>query len=87
MDLYEHLVLQYLTKDAHKFVSPQYSISGPTGGEWSCPDFVALDFHKRRSHFLQSVQPSRNISDALGIKECGSQGSYGGRRTRSLNLD
>jgi hypothetical protein len=47
MDLYEHLILQYLTKDAHVFVSPQYSIRGDTGGEWSCPDFVALNFRDK----------------------------------------
>jgi hypothetical protein len=47
MDLYEHLVLQYLTKDAHVFVGPQYSIRGDTGGEWSCPDFVALNFRDK----------------------------------------
>ena len=47
MDLCEHLVMQFLTKDAHRFLSPQYSIRGDTGGEWSCPDFVALDFHEK----------------------------------------
>jgi hypothetical protein len=47
MDLYEDLILQYLTKDAHVFVNPQYSIQGDPGTEWSCPDFVALDFRKK----------------------------------------
>jgi len=47
MDLYEHLVLRYLTKDAHVFVVPQYSIRGDTGSEWSCPDFVALNFRDK----------------------------------------
>ena len=47
MDIYEELVLQYLTKDAHIFVNPQYSIRGDTGLEWSCPDYVALDFRNR----------------------------------------
>ena len=47
MDIYEELVLQYLTKDAHVFVNPQYSIRGDTGVEWSCPDYVALDFRNR----------------------------------------
>ena len=47
MDLYEDLILQYLTKDAHVFLNPQYSIEGEPGTEWSCPDFVALDFQKK----------------------------------------
>ena len=44
MELYETIVLWYLTKDAHTFVSPQYSIRGDHGREWSCPDFVSLNF-------------------------------------------
>ncbi len=47
MDISEHLVLMYLTKDGHVFVCPQYSIRIGGGAEWSCPDFVALDFHRR----------------------------------------
>jgi hypothetical protein len=47
MDLYEDLVLQYLTKDAHIFVNPQYSIKGDKNAEWSCPDFIALNFREK----------------------------------------
>ncbi len=47
VELYEHIVLAYLTKDAFVFVSPQYSIRGDKG-EWSCPDLVALNFRDRR---------------------------------------
>jgi hypothetical protein len=46
VELYEHLVLAYLTKDPFVFVSPQYSIAGDKG-EWSCPDLVALNFRER----------------------------------------
>jgi hypothetical protein len=46
MELYEHIVLAYLTKDPWVFVCPQYSIRGEKG-EWSCPDIVALDFKHR----------------------------------------
>jgi hypothetical protein len=47
MELYEHIVLAYLTKDPFVFVSPQYSIRGDKG-EWSCPDLVALNFREHR---------------------------------------
>src|ERR1700733_9880130 len=53
MDLYEDLILQYLTKDAHMFVSPQYSIEGPPGTEWSCPDFIALGFREKRVSIVE----------------------------------
>jgi len=47
MDLCEQLVLEYLTKDAYVFVSPQYSLRDESNHEWSCPDYVALDFKQR----------------------------------------
>lgn len=40
MDVFETLVMQYIARQSHVFISPQYSIDD----EWSCPDFVALDF-------------------------------------------
>jgi hypothetical protein len=44
VDLYEEHVLQYLTMSRPEvFVSPQYEI----GKNWSCPDFVALDFGRK----------------------------------------
>jgi hypothetical protein len=37
----------YLTRDGKVFIVPNYSIRTPDSkGEWSCPDFVALDFGK-----------------------------------------
>lgn len=47
MELYEYIVMAYLTKDPFVFVSPQYSIREGRG-EWSCPDLVALNFRERR---------------------------------------
>ncbi|MBI4610977.1 MAG: hypothetical protein HY726_18450 [Candidatus Rokubacteria bacterium] len=61
MDIYEELVLQYLTKDGHVFVSPQYSIRGDTGTEWSCPDYVALNF-RARSVSVVEVSSARKPS-------------------------
>lgn len=52
MELYEHIVLAYLTKDPYVFVSPQYSIKADQG-EWSCPDFVALNFRDRRVSVIE----------------------------------
>jgi hypothetical protein len=42
-----------LTKDACVFVSPQYSIRGDHGREWSCPDFVALNFRDKRVSVIE----------------------------------
>lgn len=49
MELFEEFVLAYLTKDKHVFVNPQYSIlDESTDGEWSCPDFLVLNFKEKR---------------------------------------
>ena len=44
MDIFEQMAMGYLTKNGRVFVSPQYSIDR----DWSCPDFVALDFERKR---------------------------------------
>lgn len=48
---FEALVMHYLTAQG-LFLAPQFSVSD-SGGEWSCPDFVALDF---RAHEVQVVE-------------------------------
>lgn len=49
MELFEEFVLAYLTKDKHVFVNPQYSIMDEfSGGEWSCPDFLVLNFKDKK---------------------------------------
>jgi hypothetical protein len=53
MELYEKLVMWYLTKDKYVFISPQYSIRGDTGKEWSCPDFVALNFKQKEVSIVE----------------------------------
>jgi hypothetical protein len=40
--LAEQLIATYLTRGGKVFVCPSYSIKN----DWSCPDFVALDFDK-----------------------------------------
>jgi hypothetical protein len=46
--LAEELIAIFLTRGGNVFIAPQYSIPLPgSKGEWSCPDFVALDFGKR----------------------------------------
>jgi hypothetical protein len=49
MDLFEELVMQYVTKDGSTFVSPQF----PVGKGWSAPDFVALDFSRKRVSVIE----------------------------------
>jgi hypothetical protein len=48
---FEALVMHYLTAQG-LFLAPQFSVSDHVG-EWSCPDFVALDF---RQHEIQVVE-------------------------------
>jgi hypothetical protein len=67
MDLFEEVVLVYLTKFKGYFVSPQYSITYEEGDkfyEWSCPDFVALDFEKK-SVIVAEVSVGWNISKLI----------------------
>jgi hypothetical protein len=47
MDLFEELVMFKLTRNPHVFVSPQYSVMDDRGKEWSCHDFVMLNFRDR----------------------------------------
>ena len=45
--LAEQIVATYLTRGGKVFIAPQYAIPNPHGrGDWSCPDFVALDFER-----------------------------------------
>jgi len=43
---FESLVMYFLASEGY-FLSPQFSI-GVGRSDWSCPDFVALDFTKKR---------------------------------------
>jgi hypothetical protein len=61
MDLFEQLVLGYLAKDPYVFLSPQYSIKGGDGSEWSCPDFVALNFMTSEIYVVE-------VSSAANVK-------------------
>jgi hypothetical protein len=46
--LAEQVVATYLTRGGKVFIIPQYAIPDPgSAGDWSCPDFVALDFERR----------------------------------------
>lgn len=61
MEIYEELVMNYLTKDEEVFINPQYSIKDNSGTQWSCPDFVALDFREREVQIVE-VTTSYNIT-------------------------
>jgi hypothetical protein len=49
MDLLEQLVMEHLARHPHVFLNLQYSIKkqDEDKGQWSCPDFVKLDFHAK----------------------------------------
>jgi hypothetical protein len=45
--LFELLLATYLTRGGKVFIAPNYSIPALNSkDEWSCPDFVALDFER-----------------------------------------
>lgn len=62
MDVFETLVMQYFTRRPYVFISPQYSIDD----EWSCPDFVALDF---KTKVFSVVEVSSAYRPAMLIAE------------------
>jgi hypothetical protein len=56
---FELLVMNYLATQG-LFLSPQFSIDN----EWSCPDFVALDFLKHEIHVVE-VTTAWNITNLI----------------------
>lgn len=56
--LFESLVMNYLATEG-LFLSPQFSVS-EENGEWSCPDFVALNFRAREIQVIE-VSTAYNI--------------------------
>ena len=61
----ETLIGTYLTRGGRVFIVPQYSIppSPDSKGEWSCPDFVALDFEREpREVVVVEVTTASNIN-------------------------
>jgi len=60
----EPLVSHYLTASQGLFVSPRFVIRGPDGGEWSCPDFVALDFQKHQVQIVEATARA-NVSGLI----------------------
>ena len=54
--LAEQVVATFLTRGGKVFIVPQYGIPSPgSKGDWSCPDFVALDFEKREVVVVEVV--------------------------------
>jgi hypothetical protein len=59
--LAEQVIGMYLTRGGKVFIIPQYSIPAPGyKADWSCPDFVALDF-KKREVLVVEVASGANI--------------------------
>lgn len=55
---FEALVMHYLTAQGI-FLAPQFSVADG-GCEWSCPDFVALDFRAQEVQVVE-VTTARNV--------------------------
>lgn len=63
--LAEFLVAFYLTRGGKVFIAPQYSIpSESPNADWSCPDFVALDFGKREVVLVEVISGA-NLSPII----------------------
>ena len=60
----EVAVMHFLTRRGDTFVCPQYPIKDASGGEWSAPDFVALNFAERA---IWIVEVS-SAADVSGLK-------------------
>ena len=58
MELYEEAVMWYVVSGGQRFVCPQFSVLSDTGGEWSCPDFVALDFQAKTVYVVEATTDS-----------------------------
>ena len=57
---FEAVVMHYLAAEG-LFLSPQFSVRDDSGGEWSCPDLVALDFSKHQVQVVEMTTAS-NVS-------------------------
>jgi hypothetical protein len=54
MDLHEELAMQHLTRSRKVFVVHQYPIEiEGVSGNWSLPDFVALDFERKAVYVVE----------------------------------
>lgn len=53
----------YLTLDGRAFMAPQYSISADTQkvSDWSCPDYVVLDFRHKQIVVIEETTASRPV--------------------------
>lgn len=56
MDIYEEMVMMYLMRHPFVFINSQYSIDA----EWSCPDFVVLNF-KDKTVSIVEVSAAANV--------------------------
>lgn len=71
MDIFENLVMWHLTTRPDVFVRHQHVIRSGSANEWSCPDFVALDFGQRRALVVEvsTEANSRSLVDKVRNRE------------------
>ena len=60
MDRYEESVLDYISADKLRFISPQFDIPYENEMGGSCPDFVVVDY-KDRTIYIIEVTTSSNM--------------------------
>jgi dsDNA-specific endonuclease/ATPase MutS2 len=71
MDIYEEVVLNYITSDSNRFVNPQFNIEYDKQDEigGSLPDFIVLDF-QAEIVFIVEVSTAWNIDKLISkVKE------------------
>lgn len=60
MDRFEEAVLDYISADRQRFISPQFYVPYENEMGGSCPDFVVVDFRDRTIYVIE-VTSSSNI--------------------------
>lgn len=68
MDRYEEAVLDYITGDRNRFISPQFHVPYEMKQGGSYPDFLVIDYGKKTIYVVE-VTSSSNISALISRVE------------------
>ncbi len=68
MDRYEEAVLDYITADRNRFISPQFHVPYEMQQGGSDPDFLVIDYRKKTIYVVE-VTSSSNISGLIAKVE------------------
>lgn len=83
MDVFEEMVMGFLTRDCKTFVIPQFSIK--SNGIWSCPDFVAISPAIQKCHVVE-VSTAYNLNN-LAHKVRNKDNQWIGKLKEQLEAD